>query len=217
MAPCTSEGQTATSTALSVACTTTRARRHASHTSRTIVTGPSFTSETSIRAPKTPVCDRHARDRAAPAQKRSYRGSAASGRGCLREVGRVPFWRLLSAMSVNWLTTSAAPPCPRRERSNRPASFSKIRRPATLVARRSAPSSVSSAATPRRTSRPGPTAATASPPTDDRRLADALHDCAHAGYSSSSSGFRGRIERASLMCGVASLRLPWFTSARPSA
>ena len=51
----------------------------------------------------------------------------------------------------------------------------------------------------------------------NRGLPDALHDCAHAGYSSSSSGFRGRIERASLMCGVASLRLPWLTSARPSA
>ena len=52
----------------------------------------------------------------------------------------------------------------------------------------------------------------------DRRLSDALDDGSHA-YSSASPSFdvRGRSERASLTWGVASSRRPWFTSARASA
>jgi hypothetical protein len=50
------------------------------------------------------------------------------------------------------------------------------------------------------------------------RVPDALDHRAH-GYSrpSPSLEVRGRRERAILMCGVASLRFPWFTRARPSA
>ena len=52
----------------------------------------------------------------------------------------------------------------------------------------------------------------------DRRFPDALYDGSHADSSASPSlDVRGRSERASLTCGVASSRRPWFTSARASA
>ena len=53
-------------------------RAEAHSTSRTIVTGPSLTSSTSIRAPKTPVSTWTPSARSS-AQKRSYSGSACSG------------------------------------------------------------------------------------------------------------------------------------------
>src|SRR5207244_13231635 len=76
------------------------------HVSSTTVTGPSFTSSTSILAPKTPFstgtpCPRNS------AQKRSYRGSASSGGAASAKLGRFPF--AVSALSVNWDTTRAAP------------------------------------------------------------------------------------------------------------
>ena len=95
--------------------------------------------------------------------------------GAAREKsGLVPFRRLVSAISVNWLTTSAAPPTSSTERSKRPSSFSKIRRRAIRPARRSAASSPSSRATPSSTQRPDPTSPTTSPSTTRARRRDAL-------------------------------------------
>ena len=84
-----------------------------------IVTGPSLTSSTCIFAAKTPVstCTPCARS---AAQNRSYSGSAYLLRRCLGEARVELPLRLLSAISVNWLTTSAAPPVSSRLRSNLP-------------------------------------------------------------------------------------------------
>jgi len=73
----------------------------------------------------------------------------------------------VSAISVNWETTSASPPVSSSERANFPSSSWKIRRRAILPARRVASSSVSPSATPRRASRPAPI----SPPGVDRACA----------------------------------------------
>src|SRR5262249_12956186 len=88
--------------------------------SRTIVTGPSFTSSTGMRAPKRPVSTWIPSSRRAVA-KRSYRRSAVSGRAAREKLGRLPL--AVSAMSVNWLTTSAELPVSRSDRSNFPSSF----------------------------------------------------------------------------------------------
>ena len=77
-----------------------------------------------MRAPKTPVSTMTPSARNV-VQKRSYSGSASSGEAAEEKLGRFP--RAVSASSVNWLTTSAEPPESRRERSNLPASFSKMR------------------------------------------------------------------------------------------
>jgi hypothetical protein len=66
-------------------------------------------------------------------QNRSYSGSASSGGAAPEKLGRLPL--AVSAISVNWLTTSAAPRVSSSERSNLP-SRSKIRRRATLPASR---------------------------------------------------------------------------------
>jgi hypothetical protein len=123
--------------------------------SSTIVTGPSFTSSTCIRAPKTPVSTGTPRPPSAAA-KCSYRGSATSGRAAPENDGRFPL--AVSAMRVNWLTTRAAPPTSTSERSNFPSPFSKIRSRAILRASLSASTSVSPSAMPSRTSRPAPIA-----------------------------------------------------------
>src|SRR5439155_17479460 len=70
------------------------------------------------------------------------------------KLGRFPF--AVSAMSVNWETTSAAPETSTTERSNRPASSGKIRSRAILRASRVVCSSPSPPATPSSTQRPRP-------------------------------------------------------------
>src|SRR6185437_10905463 len=62
----------------------------------------------------------------------------------------------VSAMSVNWETTSTAPPTSKTERSKRPVSSGKIRSRATLPASRRASSSPSPRATPSSTQSPRP-------------------------------------------------------------
>src|SRR5918994_5132308 len=89
--------------------------------------------------------------------------SATSGMAASVKLGRFPL--RVSAISVNWLTTSASPEASRSERSKRPSSFSKIRSRATLPARRSDATDVSLDATPSRTSAPGPICETISAPT----------------------------------------------------
>ena len=88
-----------------------------------------------MRAPKTPVSTGTPRSRSA-AQKLSTSGSASSGAAASAKLGRFPL--CVSAISVNWLTTSAAPPVSSSERSKRPSSFSKTRSRATLPASRAA-------------------------------------------------------------------------------
>ena len=129
------------------------------------MTGPSFTSSTAIRAPKTPVStvDAELAQRGAePLVERLGQLGPARRR---EKLGRLPF--AVSAISVNWLTTSAAPPVSSSERSNFPSSFSKIRSRATFageplrVGRRRR-----RAATPSSTQSPAPIAP---PGVDDRR------------------------------------------------
>ena len=99
------------------------------------------------------------------------------GRRGVREVGLFPF--AVSAISVNWLTTSAAPPLSSSERSNLPSSFSKIRSFATLSARRAASASPSSRETPRSTQRPGADLPHHLAAHAHARLRDALDDRSH--------------------------------------
>src|SRR5688500_2777160 len=129
------------------------------------VTGPWFVSSTAMRAPKTPRARLRPR-LASSAQNASYSASAWSGDAASVKLGRLPL--RVSAISVNWLTTSASPPTSSRLQSNLPASSSKLRRRATLPARRSASASESPRATPRRTTRPRPIPATRSPATSTR-------------------------------------------------
>ena len=102
---------------------------------------------------------RRGRDAAAPGARRR-RGCRAVLRLLAARArwksGLVPFWRLLSAISVNWLTTSASPPTSSSDRSNFPASSGKMRSRAIFAARPRAVGSSSSAAIPSRTTRPAP-------------------------------------------------------------
>ena len=117
--------------------------------------------------------DLHARAASASQKpRRAARRPPAARRS--EKLGRLPF--AVSAISVNWLTTSAAPPMSSEVRSNLPSSFWKMRRRATLPASRSASSRVSPSATPSSTHRPGPI----SPPgRRDARPGDPLDDRSH--------------------------------------
>ena len=82
-------------------------RRAGRYASRMIVTGPSFESSTSMRAPKTPVSTgRPARAAPRRSARRAARPPRASGAG---EARASSLLAPLSARSVNWLTTSASP------------------------------------------------------------------------------------------------------------
>src|SRR5213082_257592 len=87
------------------------AREGGGHRSRISVTGPSFTSSTSIMAPNSPVSTRvplpAPRSRKS-ATNRSYSGIATSGGPASMKLGRRPL--PASPYSVNFDTTST-PPC----------------------------------------------------------------------------------------------------------
>ena len=135
------------------------------------------------------------------------RGAAAE------KSGLVPFWRLLSAISVNWLTTSAAAPVSSRERSKRPSSFSNTRSRATLPASRAASASASPAATPSSTSRPGPISAAARPSTPTEALETR---CTTTLMSVATMTDRGSVEAASFPPPLpAELALAYSTQGRP--
>ena len=134
--------------------------------SSTIVTGPSLASSSRMRAPKTPVSTGTARAPRAAAEGLVEQLCDLGLRGVARSSGGCPC--VVSAMSVNWLTTSAAPPVSRRLRSNFPSSFSKMRRRAIWPASRSASAASSPRATPRRTR-----ARARSPPQPPRRRSPA--------------------------------------------
>jgi len=71
------------------------------------VTGPSFTSETCMCAPNSPVATSawHAR---AAASSPSNNARATAGSAAVLKPGRVPLW--VSAASVNWGTSNKPPP-----------------------------------------------------------------------------------------------------------
>src|SRR3954447_2739774 len=95
------------------------------------------------------------------ARKRSYSGSATSGRAAATEAGRLPL--RASPESVNCGRTST----PRSPSGSfmRPSASANTRSARTLSASRSATAPSSSWVTPSRTSSPGPIAATVSPST----------------------------------------------------
>jgi hypothetical protein len=101
---------------------------------------------------------------------------AVLGAAAVEKPGRLPF---VSAASVNWLTTSAAPPVSRSERFIRPPSSRKMRRSATLRARRSASASPSPRMAQTRTTRPLPIAAHGLAGNGDRGAGGALDQGAH--------------------------------------
>src|SRR5262245_42937028 len=95
------------------------------------VTGPAFTSATSIRARKRPVTTGRPAARSAFTSA-STRGSARSGGAASTKDGRRP--RRTSPSRVNCDTTPSVPPTSRSERFIRPASSSKTRRCASFSA-----------------------------------------------------------------------------------
>ena len=95
------------------------------------MTGPSLTSSTLIRAPKTPVATGTPWPERA-AQKRSTSG-LRDLRAARRPRSRAGSPYVVSASSVNWLTTRISPPVSRTERSNFPSSLPKMRSRAILA------------------------------------------------------------------------------------
>ena len=147
--------------------------------SSTIVTGPSFTSSTLHPRAEDAGLDRDPERAQRGAEPLVERLGAARARAAAVKLGRFPF--AVSASSVNWETTSAAPPVSSSERSNLPSSFSKMRSARDLLARAgSQRASSSPSATPSRTQRPAPIA----PPGVDGRARDALDDRSHLGSTS---------------------------------
>src|SRR6266571_3341945 len=127
------------------------------HRSRISVTGPLFTSSTSIIAPNSPVSTRV--PLAAPrslssATNRSYSGIATSGGAASTKLGRRPF--CTSPYSVNCETTSTAPPTSASARFIFPSASPNTRRPSTLSAIQARLSSVSAEANPASTTNPAP-------------------------------------------------------------
>ena len=98
---------------------TARSARRSASTSSTIVTGPSFTSSTSIRGAEDAGLDRHAERAERGAEPLVERLGELRPRRVRRSSGGCPC--AVSAISVNCETTSAAPPVSSSERSNLPS------------------------------------------------------------------------------------------------
>src|SRR5438034_11684248 len=131
--------------------------REDDHRSSTSVTGPSFTSSTSIIAPNSPVstCTLLPAPRSlSNATNRSYSGIAMSGGAASTKLGRRPF--CTSPYSVNCDTTSSAPPTSASARFIFPAASPNTRSPSTLSALHMRLSSLSAGAKPARTRNPTP-------------------------------------------------------------
>src|SRR5438105_9903804 len=133
------------------------AREGGGHRSRISVTGPSFTSSTSIMAPNSPVSTRvplPAPRSLSSATNRSYKGIATSGGAASMKLGRRPL--LASPYSVNCDTTSTAPPTSASARFIFPSASPNSRSPRILSAIQARRSSVSVGAKPARTKNPTP-------------------------------------------------------------
>src|SRR5262245_56444368 len=136
------------------------ARHHparSSSVSRMMVTGPSLTRLSAMRAWNRPVSTGTRLARTA-VTKCSYSACAAAAGAAAVNAGRRP--RRQSAWSVNCDTTSSAPPTSSSARFICPASSSKTRSPTTLRPSSSASACESPAATPSSTQSPGPIAPT---------------------------------------------------------
>src|SRR5207248_596922 len=134
-----------------------RSAREDDHFSRIRVTGPSFTSSTSIMAPNSPVatCTPLPAPRSfRSATNRSYSGTASSGGAASMKLGRRPF--CTSPYSVNWDTTSTAPCTSASARFILPSASPNTRRPSSLSAIQASVSPVSEGANPARTRNPTP-------------------------------------------------------------
>src|SRR2546430_7211896 len=127
------------------------------HLSRIKVTGPSFTSSTSIMAPNSPVSTRvpvpAPRSRSS-ATNRSYSGIATSGGAASMKLGRRPL--PASPYSVNCDTTSTPPCTSASARFILPAGSLNKRNPRILSAIQGRRSSVSAGADPASTRNPPP-------------------------------------------------------------
>src|SRR2546425_9506134 len=125
------------------------------HFSRISVTGPSFTSSTSIIAPNSPVSTfvppPRSRNRAT---NRSYSGTASAGGAASTKLGRRPLWG--SPYRVNCDTTSSAPPTSSSARFIFPAVSPNTRSVRIFSAIHSSVGSVSVGANPASTTNPTP-------------------------------------------------------------
>ena len=182
-----------------------------------MVTGPSFTSATSILAPKTPVSTGTPRSRSASTevlvQRLGYLGPRR-----LREVGSSSLLVLAVGDQRELADDESSAGCVEERPVEAPGLVLEDPKTCDLAGqpfrlRRRVRSRDTQQHQDTRTDRRGDLTGNR-----DRRLPDALDDGSHA-YSSASPSFdvRGRSERASLTWGVASSRRPWFTSARASA
>src|SRR5437667_894663 len=131
--------------------------RQDDHFSRIRVTGPSFTSSTSIIAPNSPVSTRVPLPAPRSLRRetnRSYNGTASSGGAASMKLGRRPF--CTSPYSVNWDTTSTAPCTSASARFILPSASPNTRRPSSLSAIQASVSPVSEGENPARTRNPTP-------------------------------------------------------------
>src|SRR6266576_656206 len=131
--------------------------RQDDHFSRIRVTGPSFTSSTSIIAPNSPVSTRVPLPAPRSLRRetnRSYNGTASSGGAASMKLGRRPF--CTSPYSVNWDTTNTAPCTSASARFILPSASPNTRRPSSLSAIQASVSPVSEGANPARTRNPTP-------------------------------------------------------------
>src|SRR5204863_2783270 len=133
------------------------ARQNEAHFSSNSVTGPSFTSSTSIIAPNSPVsmtvplpAPRSFRS----ATNRSYKGIATSGGAASMKLGRRPL--LESPYRVNCDTTSNAPPTSASARFIFPWASPNTRSPRIFSAIQARLASPSDGANPARTRNPAP-------------------------------------------------------------
>src|SRR5881392_290174 len=140
--------------------------RQDDHFSRIRVTGPSFTSSTSIIAPNSPVSTRVPLPAPRSLRRetnRSYNGTASSGGAASMKLGRRPF--CTSPYRVNWDTTSTAPCTSASARFILPSASPNTRRPSSLSAIQASVSAVSEGANPARTRNPTPIFPVTRPPT----------------------------------------------------
>src|SRR5205807_8410796 len=140
--------------------------RQDDHFSRIRVTGPSFTSSTSIIAPNSPVSTRVPLPAPRSLRRetnRSYNGTASSGGAASMKLGRRPF--CTSPYSVNWDTTNTAPCTSASARFILPSASPNTRRPSSLSAIQASVSPVSEGANPARTRNPTPIFPVTRPPT----------------------------------------------------
>ena len=162
------------------------------------------------------------RGRGARAQKSRRAAPPAPVAPPREKSGRFPS-ALLSAIRVNWVTTSASPPTSSSERSNFPSSFSKIRRRATLPASRGVPVPVAVGHA-ESTQRPGADLAAAGrrqPPAPSTPAGRPLSSSRGASSSFERAGGSRSLSRADeagqLVVAVRLVERPCFSRQRPSA